>query len=427
MTSSEYEKSLEYLFARTTGGVKFGLERTLALLDALGNPQRKVPCFHVAGTNGKGSTVAFLAAMLRHKGNRVGTYTSPHLIDFRERVIVDGTPIGEEDVVRFIRDHLQLIESLGATFFEATTAMAFDHIARAGADVSVIEVGLGGRLDATNVVDPLAAIVTSIGLDHTDYLGNTLEAIAAEKAGTFKKGRPAIIGEPDPLIEAFLVVAARKAAAAPIDTVNHATVISNVRVAGSGTRFRVRVGAEEVEANVGLIGAHQPRNALCAWLALRAAGPRYALPLADLGPVLEDVTLAGRFQRIGNLIFDVAHNPAGTAVLAESLRSVAPQRPITVLLAVLGDKDWRGMLSNLSGVADRMVVTMPPTAPADRRWKLDDVRAFAAESSLSIDPFDDFEAALESATSRGGTTLITGSFHTVGDAMTRLQVNPLAR
>src|SRR3954465_11526710 len=132
MTSSEYHKSLEYLFARTTGGVKFGLERTIALLDALGNPHLKVPCFHVAGTNGKGSTVAFLAAMLRQRGRRGGAHTSPHLIGFRERVVVDGEPIGEADVVRFIRDHLELIERLGATFFEATTAMAFDYIARAG-------------------------------------------------------------------------------------------------------------------------------------------------------------------------------------------------------------------------------------------------------------------------------------------------------
>src|ERR1044071_478545 len=126
-TSSEYQKSLEYLFARTTGGVKFGLERTLALLDALGNPHRAVPCFHVAGTNGKGSTVAFLAAMLRHKGKRVATYTSPHLIDFRERIIGGDVPIGEDDVVRFVLDHLRLIEETGATFFEATTAMAFDY------------------------------------------------------------------------------------------------------------------------------------------------------------------------------------------------------------------------------------------------------------------------------------------------------------
>jgi len=125
---THYEKALAYLFARTTGGVRFGLERTVALLESLGNPHRKIPCFHVAGTNGKGSTVAAAAALLTHSGLRVATYTSPHLVDFRERIIVDGVPIGEEDVIRFIRDHVSEIEHLGATFFEATTAMAFDYI-----------------------------------------------------------------------------------------------------------------------------------------------------------------------------------------------------------------------------------------------------------------------------------------------------------
>src|SRR4051812_13769595 len=195
MSSSEYQRALDFLFARTTGGVRFGLDRTVALLQALGNPHLAVPCFHVAGTNGKGSTVASIAAMLKYKGMRVATYTSPHLIDFRERIVVGGVPIGEDDVVRFIRDHVALIERLGATFFEATTAMAFDYIARSGADVSVIETGLGGRLDSTNVVDPLAAVVTSIGLDHTDLLGDTVEKIAQEKAGIFKRGRPAVIGD----------------------------------------------------------------------------------------------------------------------------------------------------------------------------------------------------------------------------------------
>jgi dihydrofolate synthase/folylpolyglutamate synthase len=166
---------------------------------------------------------------------------------------------------------------------------------------------------------------------------------------------------------------------------------------------------------------------MCAWLALRAAGRSYEVPLAEVGPVLEGLTLPGRFQRMGNLIFDVAHNPAGAAVLAETVKSVAPRRPITVLLAVLGDKDWRGMLSHLSTIADRIVVSMPPTAPSDRRWKLQEVREFAALNRLPVEPIEDFDDALHSATNAGGTTLITGSFHTVGDAMLRLQVNPLAR
>src|SRR4051812_18335626 len=219
MSSSEYQRALDFLFARTTGGVRFGLDRTVALLQALGNPHLAVPCFHVAGTNGKGSTVASIAAMLKYKGMRVATYTSPHLIDFRERIVVGGVPIGEDEVVRFIHDHLALIERLGATFFEATTALAFDYIARSGTDVSVIETGLGGRLDSTNVVEPLATIVTSIALDHTEYLGDTVEKIALEKAGIFKRGRPAVIGNIEPIwpgVRTTLERAAATVGASPI-------------------------------------------------------------------------------------------------------------------------------------------------------------------------------------------------------------------
>ena len=242
MNSSEYTRALEYLFARTTGGVRFGLDRTLALLEILGNPHLAVPCIHVAGTNGKGSSVAATTALLSHRGFRVATYTSPHLIDFRERIVVGGVAIGEDDVIRFIHDHTPAIERLGATFFEATTAMAFDFIARASPDIAVIETGLGGRLDSTNVVDPLAAIVTSIGLDHTDLLGTTLQAIAGEKAGIFKPGRAAIIGERSADIRDLLEHTATSAGATPIRSLSREVDISHVRLSPAGTSFNVESG-----------------------------------------------------------------------------------------------------------------------------------------------------------------------------------------
>ena len=172
------EEALGFLFARTTGGVKFGLERTLALLNALGNPHCSYPVIHVAGTNGKGSSLATAEALLRGRGMRVGKYTSPHLVDFRERILVDRVPIDADQIVEFVERWTPLVEQLGATFFEATTAMAFDAFARAEVDVALIETGLGGRLDSSNVVDPISAGVTSIGWDHMEYLGHTLEAIA---------------------------------------------------------------------------------------------------------------------------------------------------------------------------------------------------------------------------------------------------------
>jgi dihydrofolate synthase/folylpolyglutamate synthase len=425
--SSRYRKALEYLYARTTGGVRLGLERTRALLAELGDPHTKVPSFHIAGTNGKGSTVAATAALLRHKGLRVATYTSPHLIDFRERIIVGGTPIAEEQVVDFIDRHADRINRIGATFFEATTAMAFDHIARSGADLAVIETGLGGRHDSTNVLDPIAAVVTSIGLDHTELLGATVEAIAVEKAGIFKRGRPAVIGErwPDTLKQ--LKGHAIATGATPIQAVVEELEVSHQQVGLEGTRFEVGYGDDAVDIRVGLIGSHQPGNVLTAWLALCAAGDQYAVSLKELTPALAKLQLAGRFQRVGHIIFDVAHNPAGAAVVAGTVRSLGIQKPIGALIGILSDKDWRPMLESIGSVASEIIATMPPSAPAERRWNLDEVARYARESAIDLRVIADFDEALHLATADASrTTLITGSFHTVGDAMARLEVNPLA-
>jgi dihydrofolate synthase/folylpolyglutamate synthase len=393
----------------------------------MGDPHRTIPCFHLAGTNGKGSTVAALAALLRYKGLRVATYTSPHLIDFRERIIVGDTPISEDEVVDFIERHDDRIKRLGATFFEATTAMAFEHIARSGADVAVIETGLGGRLDSTNVVDPVAAVVTSIGLDHTELLGRTVEAIAAEKAGIFKKGRAAVIGErwPDTLKQ--LEGLARQVGAEPILTLVEELEISHPRISLDGTRFAAGVGQEDVEIKIGLVGSHQPANALTAWLAACAAGKTYEVPLEEVTPALADLQLAGRFHRVAHIVFDVAHNPSGAAVVAGTMRSLDLPQPVIALVGILSDKDWRPMLQSIAGVASEIIATIPPTAPAERLWNLDEVKRFSREAGIDLRTVEDFDTALLLATAdTGRTALITGSFHTVGDAMARLDVNPLA-
>ena len=234
-----YAQSLDYLFARTTGVFKFGLERTRALLTALGDPHLAYPVLHIAGTNGKGSSVATAEALLRAKGLRVARYTSPHLVDFRERIVVDGQPILEDVVVRFIDEHSLLVERVGATFFEATTALALLHFARADIDVALVETGLGGRLDSTNVVLPRAAGVTSIGFDHMEYLGPTLAAIASEKAGIFKPGVPAVIGEPDAEVRGWLAAAAERAGASVVRIAAAEMTISEVQITGRGTRFQL--------------------------------------------------------------------------------------------------------------------------------------------------------------------------------------------
>ena len=419
-----YRAAIDALFTRTTGVWKLGLERVNALLQRLGNPHRALTVLHVGGTNGKGSVVATAEAVLRSRGLRVGRYTSPHLIDFRERILVDRVPISEDAVLDFLEQWTPESERLGATFFEITTALALEHFARSSVDVAIVEVGLGGRLDATNVVDPRAAVVTSIALDHTEWLGASIEAIAGEKGGIFKERRPAVIGECDPGIAALLSRIASARGAAPIVLASDRGEIALAQTTAEGTSFRIE-GARPLAVHTPLVGAHQARNAVTALAALDAAGlapwPDGASPVA-----IPSVALPGRFQRVGRWIFDVAHNPSGAEVLAETIGAVAPRRPLVALLGVLGDKDWRGIMRALARVVDTVVLTRPPSAPEARVWDVDVALAFAQTLSWRAIAERSFDAALIRADELGSTTLITGSFHTVGDAMARLQVNPLA-
>jgi dihydrofolate synthase/folylpolyglutamate synthase len=390
----------------------------------LGDPHRAFPSFHVAGTNGKGSVCATLEAVLRHRGLVVGKYTSPHLVDFRERITVEGRGLDPDFAVEFVEQWLPKIEEIGATFFEATTAMAFAYFAAVGVDVAVIETGMGGRLDATNVVLPVAAGVSSIGVDHVEFLGHTREEIAPEKAGIFKAGVPAIIGEPDLAIANLLERLALQRGAVPFQVWRDAPP-RDVRVDGSGTGFTLQLGEEVAVLRTPLAGEHQASNAATALAMLHSAGAPYFGGLQEAGIALEKVRLPGRFHRWGQFVFDVAHNPDGARVLAATVEKVGVPRPLVTLLSVLGDKDWGGVMENLSGITDSFVLTNAPTAPASRAWSLEAALGYARERGWRAMAEADFESALAEAQAAGATVLITGSFHTVGDAMARLQVDPL--
>lgn len=424
LSGRDYRASLEALFARTTGQWRLGLDRVEALLSELGDPHRRVPTIHVAGTNGKGSVCAALEHVLRRRGWRVAKYTSPHLVDFRERFLIDGRPVAESAIVDFLDRWTPTVERLGATFFEATTAMGFQLFADAGVDIAVIETGLGGRLDATNVVDPLVAGVTGIGLDHMEFLGTTREQIAPEKAGIYKPGRPAVVGEPDAAIRAILAAEAVRRGASPVRVVAEEGEPSAVEVSPAGTRFRWRHTAGALDVTMGLPGRHQASNALVALTMLDALPAPFRVPPELAAPLLADLRLAGRFSRHGGWLFDVAHNPDGATVSAATLRAVAPAAPVVALVSVLGDKDWRGILTALAPVVQRFLLTNAPTAPSSRAWDAEAVLAFASAAGWEAELVPDFDAALSVAPTRGATVLVTGSFHTVGDAMARLQVNP---
>lgn len=421
-----YGAAIDALFARTSSGIKPGLERTEALLAKLGSPHRELSTVHVAGTNGKGSVVATAEALLRSTGMKVGRFTSPHLIDFRERITVDGEPITEEAVLEFLESWISAAEEIGATFFELTTALAFDWFAKQHVDIAVIETGLGGRLDSTNVLIPRAATVTSIGLDHTDLLGETLEAIAREKAGIFKRGIPAVIGEQSPRIRSVLNGCAREAGAEPILVMDDEYTIEDVEISWRGTEFTLRHGARHQRVTTPLIGAYQAWNTAIAIATVASLGEDYLPPANKTSNALSSVFIPGRFQRHGKFIFDVAHNPAGARSVAETVQALNPSQPRTALVAVLADKDWRGIIRELAPAVDRFLFTNAPSAPADRRWDPTAAHAFARSEGLEADLEPDLDVALERGEKRCGTLIVTGSFHTVGDAMSRLQVSPFA-
>ena len=409
-----YQQTLDFLYPRTTT-IKFGLDRTELLLAALGNPHHLIPSIHVGGTNGKGSVTALVAAALEASGHRVGVYTSPHLVDFRERITVGGVPISAAATAMWTDQLRPLIEESGATFFEATTALAFADLASRGADVAVIEVGLGGRLDSTNVVRPMVSGVTKIALDHQKYLGHTLEAIAREKAWIAKPGAPFIIGECDPALVAVLKDEARR----------------SVEAIEPGGRADLRVLPPEYlwEGPLGLAGPHQRRNAAVAHGIVMALPERFRPAYSAIERGFASAFVPGRLDRRGRWLFDVAHNPDGVRALVVAIAEQDPPRPLHALVSILGDKEWPEMLVQLDQVVDRGILTVAPTAEG-RKWDLSWLRRWLdrpdrppARAEWRL--IEDFPEALEAASAGAGTILVTGSFHTVGDVLAARGLAPI--
>ena len=416
-----------WLFARPTGGIRWGLERTEALLAGVGDPHRRFRSIHVGGTNGKGSVSALCESALRASGRATGLYTSPHLVSFAERIRIDGRPVERELLLACEARLRPAIEESGATFFEATTAIAFLCFAEAGVDTAVVEVGLGGRLDSTNVIAPVACAVTNIGIDHTEFLGTTPGEIAWEKAGIFKPGVPALAAEAEALP---LDVLRRRAeeVGAPFHALDEVARVDDVRVSLEGTRFRLASSHwGERDLQIPLPGEHQARNAALA-AELLGILPDDLRPGWDaIAAGFAGVRWPGRMQvevRNGlTWIFDVAHNPAGVQSLAATLDLLDLPRPRVLLAAILSDKEWSAMLPPLLARVDAAILTIAPTAPDSRRWDPEAVaRSLEVPDGVAVRVIPDFSAALQRVTTMApyGTVLVTGSVHTVGDALEAL-------
>lgn len=416
------------LFPALGQGIEWGLDRTRAILEEAGNPHEAYPTLHIGGTNGKGSVASILAAVLQASGLKVGLYTSPHLCSFRERVQVDGRPADTASFIAAADDLRVSMVRHEPTFFEAATVLALKIFEREAVDIAVIEVGLGGRLDATNVIRPLVSAVTNVALDHAEYLGEDLVSIAGEKAAIAKEGVPFLCGVSETaLVEVFRRTAAK--AGAPFYPVDASGEVRALGMSAAGTAFTLDTAWGELRLSTPLAGAHQAANAA---LAVRIVEHLPEALRPGVGAVrkgLSAVRWPGRIQveQIAGQtwVFDVAHNAAGVAALAQALEALSLPRPLVVLTGILGDKDWRAMLPPLFACADIAVLTQAESAPFERRWDpAEAARVVGSPPPLEI--VRDFRDALARASELAGqgTVVVTGSCHTVGDALGALGMTP---
>jgi len=431
-----YPDAIRFLYRLRWFGAKFGLTNTLKLAALAGNPQRALRFIHVAGTNGKGSTCAMLESIYRAAGLRVGLFTSPHLAAFGERIQINRQSVSEHDVARLAAEMIPLIErewgspegdaevetfenqkskikntqTEHPTFFEVVTAMALRCFAARKCDLVIWETGMGGRLDATNIVTPLASVITNIQYDHQKWLGETLESIAAEKAGIIKPGVPVITATDEPAALRVIEETARQQEA------------RLTLVPPSASRRPPLDGLE-----LPLVGRHQRMNAAVALATVRVLAAQ--IPVSDDALVagLLSVHWPGRLQLIERpsgrkILLDGAHNPAGAEILAAALQEYFPSRPRTLILGVLGDKDWSGMCKILAPLVERLLLvpvasersaTTPELAAACRR----------ANPGAEVAECSSLREALSDAVNEPF-VVIAGSLYLVGEAMELLELSP---
>ena len=448
--TTTYQQTLDYLYEKLpmfsrigAAALKPDLTNTIRLCIGLGDPQQKFKSIHIAGTNGKGSTSHMLAAACRQQGYKTGLYTSPHLVDFRERIRIDGAPVSKEWVVAFVREHKALIEKIKPSFFEITVVMAFKAFAEAGVDIAIIETGLGGRLDSTNVITPLLSIITNISYDHQDLLGHTLGEIASEKAGIIKPNVPVVIGEQhDETERIFFEHSVHKRS-----TVYYAQTLWGMVRTGEDGHYQYykavhNAHREMYTVKTDLLGNYQQHNiktVLTAAEVLTRIGFKLTMEntVASLAHVKSATGLRGRWdivQQQPTIICDVAHNPAGLKEVLKQLESKVES---------IKSKDASGNSGNtivnthivIGFVKDKDVAEALALFPKDatfyfcnadnpRALPATDLKAMAAQAGLQGNDYPTIAAAVNSAKdamNNDDVLLITGSFFIVGDALAMLQ------
>jgi dihydrofolate synthase/folylpolyglutamate synthase len=409
----------EHLFSLNTRGIKYDLDRIRNAAELCGNPQNTYKSFHIAGTNGKGSVCACIESVVRTAGFCTGLYTSPHIIDFEERFIINGKPVTENDWLSVYNNLRSIIDKLELTFFEAATLMAFELFKRNKVEWAIFETGLGGRLDATNIIIPQVSVITGIAMDHTDYLGSTLKAIAHEKLGIVKRGIPLVFARNrDHAINTLAIRVCDEM---------HSTIIvctpdeaQNVRETPDGTI----INWNDSQYTIPLCGHHQVKNAVTALNALRCAGfTDYEIVYRGL----QNAFIPGRFHVINyegkKLLFDVGHNPDAASVLVDAIKSSFPDIPVVFIVGVMKDKDYPGIIAQLLPCASHVLFTKPDIGRAAEIFELLEAVPEIYREKCSVS--DSVRNAFHTACKRGETVIcITGSFYTVGEAYSAAGIKP---
>ena len=432
---TDYQHTLEYLFDRLPmfsrigkAALKPDLTNTIKLCTALGNPQTKFRSVHIAGTNGKGSTSHALAAVMQKAGYKTGLYTSPHLVDFRERIRINGLPVSKDWVVDFVTKHKQLIEEIQPSFFEITVAMAFQAFAEEKTDIAIIETGLGGRLDSTNIITPLLSIITNISYDHKDLLGNTLAEIATEKAGIIKQNIPVVIGEQSEETErVFFEHSVHRQA--PLYYAQALWDLVRVKQDDKYQYYKAvnKARREITELHTDLLGNYQQHNIKTVLTAVELLSHHdhkvsVTGAMAALANVKGTTGLSGRWdwvQESPAIICDVAHNPAGLKEVLTQFQQVAGNNKY-IVIGFVKDKDVNEALALFPKDANYYFcnANIPRALPAN---ELKEIAVRAGLDGRAYDSVADAVTAARETMSGNDALLITGSFFIVGEALSLLK------
>jgi dihydrofolate synthase/folylpolyglutamate synthase len=427
----DYEETIEYLYDLKIYGMSLGLSRIEHLLNVLGSPHENIKAIHIAGTNGKGSVAAMISSILQAAGYKVGMFTSPHLLAFEERIAINGAKIPRNNMTSLVDRIKPIAENMAKsgefehpTFFETATAMAFLHFQKENVDYAVLEVGLGGRLDATNVVTPLVSVITSLALDHTHVLGESLEEVAKEKAGIIKHGVPVVTGvEDDEILDILKAICQEKNCKIFVSK-EHGAYTSKEANLDIQTFDLKGMGTEYKDLKIHLLGKHQLKNAHITALTLEVLREnKVSIPESSIKHGFENSRWPARLevvQKNPTIILDCAHNPAGMNALRRALDDLFNGKKPIIIMGIMRDKDITGIVKEIAPRADHIIITKPEferaaepeSIESEVKKYCDDVRIISKVSDAVKYAIDDAE--------KSDVICITGSIFNVSEAMEAL-------